>query len=81
MLGRLRMTLDECEAAYLELSSRIFTRARNKANITGRVYDFLQANGKFDAKPLEDIIKDVLRKRGLSPDELLADKDEESCKV
>ncbi|RPA79808.1 FabD/lysophospholipase-like protein [Ascobolus immersus RN42] len=81
MLGRLRMSIDECEDAYLQLSRRIFTPARKDVDVAGRVYDFLKANGKFDAKPLEEIVKHLLIERGLSEDELLLDKDEDSCKV
>jgi hypothetical protein len=82
MLGRLRMTIDECEAAYLRLSERIFDPKRSKVNVIGRGIDFLQANGKFDAKALEDAIKETIRDKGLQEDELLQDPDfDPPCRV
>ena len=81
MLGRLRMSLDECEEAYKALSEQIFTPIRDAVD-PRRVYDFLKANGKFDEKPLERCIKDTIRSRRLDPDDLLRDFDEDtSCKV
>lgn len=81
MLGRLRMSLDECETAYLDLSRKIFTPAHHQANIPGRLYDFLQANGKFDSKPLEECIKTILRDHNLPETELLKEDDQDACKV
>lgn len=81
MLGRLRMSLDECETAYLSLSQEIFTPTRSATNIPGKVYDFLQANGKFDSEPLERSIKSILRAQDKSEDELLKDDDPDACKV
>ncbi|KAH0559941.1 hypothetical protein GP486_003538 [Trichoglossum hirsutum] len=81
MLGRLRMSLDECEAAYLTLSQRIFTPTHSKANIPGCPYNFLQADGKFDSKLLEDGIKEILRDHYLPETELLKENGSDACKV
>ena len=51
MLGRLRMSLDECERAYTLLSQTIFTKEHHRAN-PARLYKFLQADGKFQKGPL-----------------------------
>ena len=51
MLGRLRMSLDECQRAYTLLSEKIFTKEHNQAN-PARLYKFLQADGKFQKAPL-----------------------------
>ena len=59
MLGRLRMSLDQCEAAYIRLSSNVFKRNRSKAD-PRKIYDFLEANGKFSPQPLEGFVKDLL---------------------
>ena len=75
------MSLDECEAAYLNLSRKIFTPTHSKANLPGRLYDFLQANGKFDSKPLEECIKDILEKYDLPETELLKEDNSDACKV
>jgi len=75
MLGRLRMTLDECEEAYLNLSERIFTPKRSTFNPL-RSKDFLLADGKFDYKELEKAIKDiVVRNHGLEESTLFKDLD------
>jgi patatin-like phospholipase/acyl hydrolase len=81
MLGRLRMSLDECEKKYLQLSEKIFTPARSRGNVVGKGYDLLQANGKFKSEPLESTIQEILVSLRLSVDELLLDNDPESCKV
>ncbi|KAI9742109.1 MAG: hypothetical protein M1834_000499 [Cirrosporium novae-zelandiae] len=81
MLGRLRMTLKECEDAYLTMSRDIFEPVRNKSNFVARANDFLQANGRFKSGSLENSIKRILRGRGLSEDELLQDEREDSCKI
>jgi hypothetical protein len=47
MLGRLRMSIDQCEEAYLQLSEEIFTPQRANANVLGKAYDFVNADGKF----------------------------------
>lgn len=80
MLGRLRMTLDECEKAYLNLSERIFIPKRSTLNPL-RSKDFLLADGKFDYKVLEKAIKDIIvRDRGLEESTLFQDSDPQ-CKV
>lgn len=80
MLGRLRMTLGECEDAYLKLSKRIFQPKRGRFNKPMQIVDFLNADGKFDSKVLEDAIKEVIRGRGVDEDVLLKDP-ESACKV
>ena len=59
MLGRLRMSIDECEAAYLSISRTIFTQRRR--TVIGRGRDFLQADGKFDSQVFEEEIKKQIR--------------------
>ncbi|KAE8442348.1 hypothetical protein EG329_003419, partial [Mollisiaceae sp. DMI_Dod_QoI] len=81
MLGRLRMSLDECERAYLELSERIFTPKRSFSNYLLRSKDFLRADGKFDHKVLEGAVKSIIaRNPGLDESTLLKDSDPQ-CKV
>lgn len=60
MLGRLRMSLEQCENAYRKLSSDIFAPRRSSWNIFGRGRDFLASDGRFDAKELEHAIKSVI---------------------
>ena len=81
MLGRLRMSLEECETAYKTLSSEIFrARSRHSAD-PRRIYDFLEANGKFNPQPLEESVRNILGDHHLAEDELLQDSDAEACRV
>ena len=73
MLGRLRMSVAACIAAYKELSHQIFTPAHNTANAAGKSTDFLQEAGKFRSEPLEQCMKGMLRDHGLSDEELVMD--------
>ena len=80
MLGRMRMSIAEAEKAYEELSKKLFTPVKGKHN-PGRLYDLLQANGKFESEPLETHIKQKLQDKNTDKEELLKDTDPESCKV
>jgi len=76
MLGRLRLTLDQCQDAYIRLAERIFNPKRNKMNIGGKVKDFLLADGRFDSVALEEVVKEIIvESGGLRVDELLQDPD------
>ncbi|KAL1959071.1 hypothetical protein VTO42DRAFT_2857 [Malbranchea cinnamomea] len=81
MLGRLRMTLDECEQAYLTLSESIFQPKREKWRVISRAADLAQAKGRFDARALEQAIKETIRSKGLDPNTALLKDDDPRCKV
>ncbi|EXA32212.1 hypothetical protein FOVG_16583 [Fusarium oxysporum f. sp. pisi HDV247] len=74
MLGRLRMTVDECIDAYTSLSDKVFEKKSHKVNIKGKL------KGRFDAAELERSIKRILVARDLSEDTLLKDFDA-PCKI
>lgn len=74
MLGRLQMTVNECIAAYISLSDRVFEKKRHRIGTKGKL------KGRFDAVELERAIKQILRDRGLDEDELLK-MEEAPCKV
>ncbi|KAG7289884.1 hypothetical protein NEMBOFW57_006261 [Staphylotrichum longicolle] len=74
MLGRLRMTIDECVNAYTSLFDKVFEKQSHRVNIEGKLY------GRFDAVALEQAVKQILAARGLGEDVLLKDSDS-SCKV
>ena len=80
MLSRLRMTLEECEDAYLKLSKQILQPKRAGFNKAGQALDLLEGAGKFDAGALESAIKEVIVGKGGSEDVLLKDQ-ESGCKV
>ena len=76
MLGRMRMTVDECIEAYVHLSDRVFRQTHSLPfSFSGKV------RGKFDSKALEEAVKEYLSKYSLSEDCLLQDIDQTSCKV
>lgn len=75
MLGRLRMTVDECIDAYVLLSDRIFQRQRHRVTIKGRV------QGRFNSNELERAIKEIVVRQGLAEDTLLKDAPDARCKV
>ena len=81
MLGRLRMTLDECEAAYLQLSRQIFEPAHYQVNLPARFNNFIQAKGKFRHEPLEKCIQGILAARNMDIHELLKENNKDACKV
>lgn len=81
MLGRLRMSVDECIDNYKTLSRRIFTPVHAKANIAGRAITKLKAEGKFESEPLEAAVKEICRAKGLSEAELLRDTSDDAPKV
>src|SRR5207237_7941093 len=75
MLGRLRMTVDECIDAYVSLSDRIFQKQRHRVTIKGQV------QGRFDSDELERAIKEIVATQGLGEDALLKDAPDAKCKV
>jgi hypothetical protein len=79
MLGRLKMKLEDCEDAFLCLSEQIFTPRRSRTNIFGQAKDFLQVDGRFDAKVLEEAIKECIST--VADRDVLLKDPESSCKV
>jgi len=72
MLGRLRMSVDECMAEYQQISSSVFTKVRHSLNWRGQI------QGRFDHKVLANKVREVLVKSGSKEDELLKDPQAES---
>jgi hypothetical protein len=75
MLGRLRMTVDDCIDAYTSVSDRIFQRKKHNATIRGRV------QGRLDSREMEAALKEIIVKQGLEEDALLKDSPNAKCKV
>lgn len=69
MLGRMRMTIRECEAAYRKLS-HVFTQVRGD----GSTY-------QFDHGAFEDAIKAMLADHSMDPKCLLKEKSSAACKT
>lgn len=66
MLGRMRLTVDECIAAYEELTPKIFTKVHHRVNLKNA-----ESQGRFDHEALEAGIKSILKKYGFDPEALL----------
>ena len=75
MLGRLRMSVDDCIEAYASLSDKVFQKKRQGISILGKV------QARFDSKELENAIKQVIEKQGLEIDSPLEGTPDTSCKV
>ena len=75
MLGRLKMSIDECIDAYLSLSDRVFQKKRHRVTIKGNI------QGRFDTEELERAVKEVITAQGLSENTLLKDTSDNACKV
>lgn len=75
MLGRLRMTVDECIVAYTSLSNMVFEKKRHRSKING------QLQGRFDATALEQAVKKILVENGHHEEALLKDSSDGACKV
>lgn len=75
MLGRLRMSVDDCIDAYTSMSDRVFFKKRHRISLLGQV------QGRFDGDELANCVKEILLKLNLSPDELLRDQPDTKCKV
>jgi hypothetical protein len=81
MLGRLRMDIDECIDAYVDLFDRVFKKKRHPVTFRGKIQD------RFDTKEQEDAIKEIVfqrcgQQKG-SENALLRDGDSQNvrCKV
>jgi hypothetical protein len=75
MLGRLKMSIDECIDAYLSLSDRIFQKKRHRVTIKGKI------QGRFDSEELGRAVKEVVKAQGLQEDVLLKGTLDDACKV
>lgn len=75
MLGRLKMSIDECIDAYLSLSDRIFQKKRHRVTVKGDI------QGRFDSDELARAVQEVISAQGLPTDTLLKDVSESACKV
>lgn len=77
MLGRLEMNVDECIAAYLDITEAVFSQKKSYLpfNLMGKV------KAQFDSSKLEKAILATIKKRGISEAELFNDGTERGCKT
>lgn len=77
MLGRLEMSVDECIAAYNELSATVFAKPLHRlpVNYKGRVAP------RFDSAKLTEAVLAITNSRGLPPDAPFNDGQDQGCKT
>ncbi|KAI4139929.1 MAG: hypothetical protein L6R39_006038 [Caloplaca ligustica] len=75
MLGRLKLSIDECIESYLSISEQVFQKKRHRVTTKGNI------QGRFDSTELERAIKQVVTKQGLDEDALLKETSGGTCKV
>jgi hypothetical protein len=75
------MSLKDCKTAYMELSKKAFT----KSNIIKSATRAPGLGPKFETKPLEEAIHDIIEKwrehLGIGTDEALLKEEDGACKV
>ncbi|KAL9615141.1 MAG: hypothetical protein Q9167_000459 [Letrouitia subvulpina] len=81
MLGRMRMTLDECTVAYIRLTKDVFSSLKRHPADPRRLADILNAKEKFDERALEQGIYQALSSKSWAEDALLKDLRHHSCCV
>ncbi|KAF2156233.1 FabD/lysophospholipase-like protein [Myriangium duriaei CBS 260.36] len=70
MLGRLRMTVDECIDHYLSLHDSVF--------LDNGIFEL---RDRYNDYAMEESVKDVLRSKNIDEDTLLKDTEDTACKV
>lgn len=77
MLGRLEMSVQECIDAYTKMMRKVFEKKTNRSiiGVLGGV------KPRFSSKALEDAISQLLKARGISPDEKFQSDTKPRCKV
>ena len=80
MLGRFHMSVDECIAKYLDLSSAAFQPKRAKLNFLGKGKDLWKADGAYRGERLASEFKVVSKKLEGDEDAKLASADT-ACRV
>jgi hypothetical protein len=68
MLGRLRMTVDQCIEAYEDMTPDVFTKVHHRVKLKNG-----ESQGRFDHGAMEEHIKTLLTERLFKSDELLKD--------
>ncbi|MCJ1384883.1 hypothetical protein MMC17_008001 [Xylographa soralifera] len=76
MLGRLKMTVDECIDAYADLSDRVFRKRHHRVSLRDG-----SIQGRFDSQELERATKQIIVRSGFDENELLRDIPDATCKV
>jgi len=79
MLGRLRMSVEDCISTYQDMMEDVFGKSPRRTILHKRLRlppslsELTKLQGRFDHVRLEEAVQKVLRERGLSPDEPLSE--------
>jgi hypothetical protein len=77
MLGRIRLTIDQCILAYNELAPKVFNKVHHRISLRNG-----QTQGRFDHVAREDEVRGLLKTYRMDPEALLQEPEEgSSCKV
>lgn len=76
MLGRMRLSVDECIHAYSELAPEAFAKVHHRIKLRNG-----DTQGRFDHSALREGIRSLLKTHGMDPESLLETKEDNSCKV
>ncbi|KAJ5142357.1 hypothetical protein N7526_003352 [Penicillium atrosanguineum] len=76
MLGRMKMTVDECIKAYSALAPSIFTHIRHRIKLSNG-----ETQGRFDHDAMESGIKELLSQNAIDSESLLKASVVEDCKT
>ena len=68
MLGRLRMTVDDCIEEYVKLMPAVFEKTKHRFSLSKR-----KLQGRYDGEALASGVKRILQDRELMKDEFLKD--------
>ncbi|KAM7189197.1 hypothetical protein V8F33_010199 [Rhypophila sp. PSN 637] len=80
MLGRLRMSVDECIEKYLQLSAEAFKLKRSKLSLVAKGKDLWKADGKYRSETLAEEFRKAAMELEKDPDALLFTPDT-GCRV
>jgi hypothetical protein len=81
MLGRLKMNVDECIDAYLQLSGDVFQPRRSLFNLFGRASDALKVRGRFSSEELKRKIQQITESAGQGVNSKLKVESNPICRV
>lgn len=78
MLGRLRMSIDDCIDVFQHISETVFGESPSTVS---RIVSAVLGRPFFNAQNLEVAIKEVLTTRGFAEDAQLCEGQDSGCKV
>ena len=80
MLGRLRMSIDECLHEYRQLAPNIFARRKRQRGFL-RLSTAVLGKTWFEGKNLQEAINDLLERRNFNAGLPLKEDDDPGCKM